>query len=117
MRKIKENGEKTLRTGHHDAKKISRAMQNIKQEASHHCWDGLFGWSPKAAGIVNALILPIIVLLILVSRSLILSIAILTWNWRMLRLMAVLNSLPRAYGIAFKDTYCMTRLDGEETVH
>lgn len=80
LKGIKESREKVLITVHHDTKEISRVLQRVKQEASHHWWDVLFGWSSKATGILNTLVYPIIVLFILVGISLILSIVILIWN-------------------------------------
>ena len=85
LKEIKENGEEVLITVHHDAEEISKVLQRIKQETSHPWWDALFGWSPKATGILNALVHPVIVLLILVGIRLILSIAVLIWNWRMVQ--------------------------------
>ena len=85
LKEIKENGEQVLITVHHDAEEISKVLQRIKQETSHHWWDALFGWSPNATGTLNALVHPIIVLLILVGIRLILSIAVLIWSWRMLQ--------------------------------
>lgn len=101
-------GKKTLITVHHDTDTIKRVFKRLEEHLSHHWWDVLFGWSPTATGLLNALVHPIIVLLILVGVSLILSVVILIWNWRMLQRMATLASLSKAYGLVLRDASCMS---------
>ena len=84
LKEIQENGQNILVTVYHDIKEISKVLQRVKQDETHHWWDALFGWSPTATGILNTLCHPIIVMLILVGVSLLLSNGILVWNWRML---------------------------------
>nr|XP_054508822.1 uncharacterized protein LOC129133220 [Agelaius phoeniceus]XP_054508823.1 uncharacterized protein LOC129133220 [Agelaius phoeniceus]XP_054508824.1 uncharacterized protein LOC129133220 [Agelaius phoeniceus]XP_054508825.1 uncharacterized protein LOC129133220 [Agelaius phoeniceus]XP_054508826.1 uncharacterized protein LOC129133220 [Agelaius phoeniceus]XP_054508828.1 uncharacterized protein LOC129133220 [Agelaius phoeniceus]XP_054508829.1 uncharacterized protein LOC129133220 [Agelaius phoeniceu len=67
LKKIQENGEKTLITVQHDTKEITRILQRIKQNADHQWRDVIFGWSPTANEIFNKLYHPIVVLLILVE--------------------------------------------------
>lgn len=105
LKEVQENGQKTLVTVYHDIKEISKVLQRVKQETNHHWWDALFGWSPTATGILNTLGHPIIVILTLIGISLVLSIVMLIWNWRMLKRIAVLTSLATAYGNAVRDTY------------
>lgn len=116
LKEIQENGKKTLITVRHDSKKISRILQRARQDASHHWWDVLFGWSPTATGILNTLCHPIIVLLLLVSVSFILSFVLFVWNWRMLQRVAILTSLSNAHGKALRDTFCKS-LSEEECMY
>ncbi|XP_039946963.2 uncharacterized protein LOC120765837 [Hirundo rustica] len=105
LKEIQEKGQKTLVTVYHDVKEISKVLQRVNQDTNHHWWDALFGWSPTATGILNTLCHPIIVILTLVGISLVLSSAMLVWNWRMLKRIAALTSLAAAYGNAMRDTY------------
>lgn len=86
LQEIKNEGKKTLITIHRDTETIWRVFKRLEEGPSHHhCWDVLFGWSPTAAALLNTLVHPMIVLLILVGMSLILSVRIFVWNWRMLQ--------------------------------
>lgn len=105
LKEIQKNGEKTLVTVYHDIKEISKVLRRVKQDATHHWWDALLGWSPTATGILNTLCHPIIVILILVGVSLVLSVGVLVWNWRMLKRIAALTSLVKVYGNVMRDTY------------
>lgn len=77
LKKVKDVGKKTLITIHHDTETIKTVFKRLEGQLSHHWWDVLFAWSPTATEILNALIHPIIVLLILVGVSLTLSVAML----------------------------------------
>ncbi|XP_068888050.1 uncharacterized protein [Aphelocoma coerulescens] len=105
LKEIQRNGEKTLVTVHYDTQEISRILQRVRQDASHNWWDSLFGWSPTATGILNTLCHPIIVLLTLVSTCLALSIALLIWNYRVLKRLSVLTTLSNAHGKTLRDAY------------
>ncbi|XP_042660992.1 uncharacterized protein LOC122154684 [Tyto alba] len=85
LREIQRNGEKTLVTVHHDTKEINRVLQRTKQDASHNWWDTLFGWSPSAAGILNTMIHPIVILLGSLGILLVLTIMLYLWVWRMFK--------------------------------
>ncbi|XP_071884738.1 uncharacterized protein [Anas platyrhynchos] len=65
MTQVRENGQKTLITVHHDAQEIHRVMERVQRDERHRWWDTLFGWSPAAKGIFNKMLHPVIVLLIL----------------------------------------------------
>lgn len=84
LEEVKNAGKKTLITIHHDTETIQRVLKRLEKDSSHHWWDVLFGWSPTATGLLNALVHPIVVLLTLVSISLILSVVVSVWNWRVL---------------------------------
>lgn len=96
LEKIRENGQKTLITVHHNVKVIHRVLERVQKDAEHRWWDTLFGWSPTATGILNTLCHPIVVLLILVLISLALSAVLYAIAWRMMnrltRLMSILNT-------------------------
>ncbi|XP_075595325.1 uncharacterized protein LOC142599343 [Balearica regulorum gibbericeps] len=66
LEKIKENGQKTLITVHHNVKEIHRVFERVQRDAELKWWDTLFGWSPTATGILNKLCHPIVILLTLV---------------------------------------------------
>ncbi|XP_075595288.1 uncharacterized protein LOC142599302 [Balearica regulorum gibbericeps] len=66
LEKIKENGQKTLITVHHNVKEIHRVFERVQKDAELKWWDTLFGWSPTATGILNELCHPIVILLTLV---------------------------------------------------
>ncbi|XP_053789840.1 uncharacterized protein LOC128783219 [Vidua chalybeata] len=83
--KIKENGQKTLVTVHHDVQEIHRVVERVKSDAVHRWWDTLFGWSLTATGVLNKLCHPIVVLLILVMIGFVLSVILLIVNWRMMK--------------------------------
>lgn len=85
LKEIKDEGKRTLITIHRDTETIGRVFKRLEKYPSHHWWDVLFQPSPMATGLLNTLVPPIIVLLILVGISLILSVIILVWNWRMLQ--------------------------------
>ncbi|XP_069631209.1 LOW QUALITY PROTEIN: uncharacterized protein [Haliaeetus albicilla] len=82
--KIRENGQKTLITVHHDVKEIHRVLERVQKDAEHRWRDTLFGWSPTATGILNTLCHPIVVLLILVLISLVLSAVLYAITWKMM---------------------------------
>ncbi|XP_068280354.1 uncharacterized protein [Nyctibius grandis] len=75
LQDVKESGQKTLITVHHDTEKIYKVLKRIKEDTTHNWWDILFGWSPTATGILNMIRHPVIILLILVLVCLVFSIA------------------------------------------
>lgn len=44
---------------------IHCVMEQVKKDGEHQWWDTLFGWSPKATGILNQALYPVAILLIL----------------------------------------------------
>ncbi|XP_053911664.1 uncharacterized protein LOC128850707 isoform X1 [Cuculus canorus] len=92
LEEIKKNGQKTLITVHHSVDKLQRIMKKVKSDGEHNWWDTLFGWSPTATGILNKLCHPIVVLLILSLVSIILSVTLYIFNWRMIKRMRILSS-------------------------
>ncbi|XP_074992061.1 uncharacterized protein LOC142074943 [Calonectris borealis] len=87
LEEIKNNGQETLITVHHDVDKIKEVLKRVEKDGEHKWWDTLFGWSPTATGILNNLCHPIIVLLILSLISIVLSIVLYVLNWRMIKQM------------------------------
>ncbi|XP_077645678.1 uncharacterized protein LOC144247889 [Lonchura striata] len=98
--KIKENGQKTLVTVHHDVQEIHRVIERVKSDAEHRWWDTLFGWSPTATGILNKLCHPIVVLLILVLIGFALSAILFVINWRMIKRLTKLTAIINAHHLA-----------------
>ncbi|XP_074703747.1 uncharacterized protein LOC141933198 [Strix aluco] len=93
LEKVRENGQKTLITVHHNVEEIHRVLERAKKNAEHNWWDTLFGWSPTATGILNKLCHPIVVLLILILISLTLSIILYVITWRMMQRVTYLMSV------------------------
>lgn len=113
LKESREMGRKTLITVHHDTEAIKRVFKRLETDTSHQWWDIIFGWSPTGTGFLNALVHPTIVLLILIGMSMVLSVAMLIWNWRMLQQIAMLTSLSAVHGRALSDAY---RRKGEKGV-
>lgn len=117
LKEIKDEGKRPLITIHHDTETIRRVFKRLEGSSSHHRWWGVFcGWSPTTTGFLNTLVHPI-VLLILVGISSILFVIILVWNWRMLKRVAALTSISRAYGTVLKDPYRIALFDEEESTY
>lgn len=115
LREIRDEGKRTLITIHHHTETIRRVFKRLEEGPSHHWWDELFGWPPTATGLLNTLVHPIVVLLILVGISLILSVIIFVWNCRMLKQIAALTSISRAYGTVLRDPCHAALLDDKES--
>ncbi|XP_069631692.1 uncharacterized protein [Haliaeetus albicilla] len=99
LEKIRENGQKTLITVHHDVKEIHRVLERVQKDAEHRWWDTLFRWSPTATGILNTLCHPNVVLLILVLISLALSAVLYVIAWRMMNRLTHLMSILNTYNM------------------
>ncbi|XP_068524887.1 uncharacterized protein [Anas acuta] len=93
MTQVRENGQKTLITVHHDAQEIHRVMERVKRDERHRWWDTLFGWSPAAKGIFNKMLHPVIVLLILTVLCFILTISLYVKLWFMMKRLASLHNV------------------------
>lgn len=104
MERIKKNGQKTLVTVHHDVEEIYHVLERVKRDATHQWWDTLFGWSPTAAGILNKLCHPIIVLLILVLIGFVLLAILYIMNWKMMKRITELASVVGVYKSVTADT-------------
>ncbi|XP_054666927.1 uncharacterized protein LOC129199870 [Grus americana] len=91
LKKIRENGQNTLITVHHNVKEIHRVFERAQRDAELRWWDTLFGWSPTATGILNKLCHPIVILLILVLISLILSAILYVIAWKMINRLTYLK--------------------------
>ncbi|XP_042723881.1 LOW QUALITY PROTEIN: uncharacterized protein LOC122178042 [Lagopus leucura] len=76
LERIKDNGQKTLITVHHDVKKIHRVLERVMKAGEHHWWEVLFGWSPTATGIFNSVLHPVVVILGLIVLCLVLIVII-----------------------------------------
>ncbi|XP_042748656.1 LOW QUALITY PROTEIN: uncharacterized protein LOC122192214 [Lagopus leucura] len=76
LERIKDNGQKTLITVHHDVKKIHRILERVMKAGEHHWWEVLFGWSPTATGIFNSVLHPVVVILGLIVLCLVLIVII-----------------------------------------
>nr|AAK14068.1 env [Bonasa umbellus] len=74
LKHIRDNGQKTLITIHHDMEEIHRVLERVKKDGEHHWWEVLFGWSPTATGIFNSVLHPVIVVLGLVLLCLVLTV-------------------------------------------
>ncbi|XP_068521809.1 uncharacterized protein [Anas acuta] len=93
MTQVRESGQKTLITVHHDAQEIHRVMERVKRDERHRWWDTLFGWSPAAKGIFNKMLHPVIVLLILTVLCFILTISLYVKLWFMMKRLESLHNV------------------------
>ncbi|XP_042723792.1 LOW QUALITY PROTEIN: uncharacterized protein LOC122177989 [Lagopus leucura] len=74
LNRIRDNGQKTLITVHHDMEEIHRVLERVKKDGEYHWWEVLFGWSPTATGIFNSILHPVVVVLGLVLLCLVLTV-------------------------------------------
>ncbi|XP_067153359.1 uncharacterized protein [Apteryx mantelli] len=65
LENAKAEAKKILITVHHDGNVIKQVMERIKKVGEHHWWEIFFGWSPTATGIFNALLHPVVVILLM----------------------------------------------------
>ncbi|XP_071413119.1 uncharacterized protein [Pithys albifrons albifrons] len=65
LENAKAKAKRILITVHHDGSVIKQVMERIKRVGEHHWWEVFFGWSPTATGIFNALLHPIVVILLM----------------------------------------------------
>nr|XP_010297308.1 PREDICTED: uncharacterized protein LOC104632952 [Balearica regulorum gibbericeps] len=65
LENAKAEAKKILITVHHDGNVIKQVMERIKRVGEHHWWEIFFGWSPTATGIFNALLHPVVVILLM----------------------------------------------------
>ncbi|KAJ7403867.1 hypothetical protein WISP_148925 [Willisornis vidua] len=65
LENAKAKAKRILITVHHDGSVIKQVMERIKSVGEHHWWEVFFGWSPTATGIFNALLHPIVVILLM----------------------------------------------------
>lgn len=90
LREIKERGQETLLTVHHDAGEIKEILRRVEQDGKHSWWETLLGWSPTATGVLNYMIHPIVILLISVGIVFVLTLVLYLWVWRMFRRLTIM---------------------------
>ncbi|KAM4673958.1 uncharacterized protein AAGF69_002726 [Amazona ochrocephala] len=64
LENAKAEARKILITVHHDGSVIKQVVERIKRVGEHHWWEVFFGWSPTATSIFNALLHPVVVILL-----------------------------------------------------
>lgn len=82
---IRNNGQKTLITVHHDAEQITKILERVKKDGDHKWWEVLFGWSPTATGLINKLLHPIVILFVLTLLGFVFCIGLYIMTWRMFK--------------------------------
>lgn len=65
LENAKAEAKKILITVHHDGNVIKQVIERIKRVGEHHWWEMFFGWSPTASGIFNALLHPVVIILLM----------------------------------------------------
>lgn len=65
LENAKAEAKKILITVHHDGNVIKQVIERIKRVGEHHWWEMFFGWSPTATGIFNALLHPVVIILLM----------------------------------------------------
>lgn len=65
LENAKAEAKKILITVHHDGNVIKQIVERIKRVGEHHWWEIFFGWSPTATGIFNALLHPVVIILLM----------------------------------------------------
>ncbi|XP_074991081.1 uncharacterized protein LOC142074382 [Calonectris borealis] len=100
LNRIRNSGQRTLITFHHDAERIHHVLEKVKKDGEHHWWDVLFGWSPTATGTLNWVLHPMTILLVSVVLCLLLNIILCVKVWKIIKQMALIPKPPRIYNIA-----------------
>ncbi|XP_067170013.1 uncharacterized protein [Apteryx mantelli] len=97
LKRIRNNGQKTLITVHHDAEEILHILERVKKNGEYHWWETLLGWSPTATGIYNHMLHPVIVMLSLTMLCLLLTTILYIRLWRVIVRLERLRELCLTY--------------------
>ncbi|XP_064007761.1 uncharacterized protein LOC135179645 isoform X2 [Pogoniulus pusillus] len=79
LENAKAEARKILITVHHDGRAIKQVMERIKRVGEHRWWEMFFGWSPTATSVFNALLHPVVVILLMQTFLCLTMIAICYW--------------------------------------
>ena len=97
LERIRNSGQKTLITVHHDAKEIHHILERVKRDGEHHGWETLLGWSPTTTGIYNHVLHPVVVVFSLTVLCLLLTIILYIRVWKVIVCLERLRELCLKY--------------------
>ncbi|XP_068023774.1 uncharacterized protein [Melanerpes formicivorus] len=97
LENAKAEARRILITVHHDGSAIKQVMERIKRVGEHRWWEMFFGWSPTATSFLNALLHPVVVILLL---QICLCLAIVAVCYRVRQMKLCMDNQVKGLGLA-----------------